>query len=225
MNPENTEAEDDMVEKARQLLLLADLVDKYPKVVARRVAGLVYILIGGGISFATLIFMSLQDLLGSGDPLLINVGFVILSLAFSWIIGFRLIIPLTRSYPAEPSTSKSERGVYALWGILGTAIVVSSIVTFQMGLPELFPPALQFIMGCGFTANYVLGNRATEFEFYSKEHLYFAIVVFLSIIPMLIFPAGAYVILIVVNMGGIYSIGIHMLITAERLLLESKGQG
>jgi hypothetical protein len=225
MSPDEIDVSEDMAEKAKQLLLLADLVDKYPKVVARRVAGLVYILIGGGMSFATLIFMSLQDLLGPGDPLLINVTFVILSLCFSWIIGFRLIVPLTRSYPTEPSASKTGKGVYVLWGILATTMVVSSFVTFQMRLPELFPPILQFIMGCGFTSNYILGKRDTEFDFYSKEHLYFAIAIFLSIVPMLIFPTGAYVILIVVNMGGIYSIGIHMLITAERLLLESKGQG
>jgi hypothetical protein len=224
MSSDEINTNEDMVEKAKQLLLLTDLVDKYPKVVARRVAGLVYILIGGGISFATLIFMSLQDLLGPGNPLLVNVGFVILSLGFSWIVGFRLIVPLTRSYPEEPSASKSRRGVYALWATLAAAMVISSFVTFQMGSPELFPPALQFIMGCGFTANYVLGNRATELDFYSREHLYFAIAIFLSIVPMLIFPAGAYLILIVVNMGGIYTIGIHMLITAERLLLESKGQ-
>jgi hypothetical protein len=225
MSSDENGTDNDMIEKAKQLLLLADLVDKYPKVVSRRVGGLVYILIGGGISFATLILMSLQDLLGPGDPFLVNVGFVVLSLILSWVIGFRLIAPLTRSYPVEPSASKGGRLVYALWGVLGVAIVLSSLVIFQMGLGALFPPTLQFIMGCGFTANYAMGRRASDLDFYSREHIYFAIAIFLSIIPMLIVPAAAYAILIVVNMGGIYTIGIHMLIAAERLLLESKGQG
>jgi len=225
MSSDGNQSDNDMVKKARRLLLLADLIDNYPQVVSRRVAGLVYILIGGGISFATLIFMSLQGLLGPGDPFLTNIGFVILSLVASWIIGFRLIVPLTRSYPVQPSASEGGKVVSALWGVLGTAIVLSSLVIFQMGLAVLFPPILQFIMGCGFTISYVLAKRASTLDFYSREHIYFAVAIFLSMIPMLIVPAAAYVVLIVVDMGGIYAIGIHMQITAEGLLVESEGQG
>jgi hypothetical protein len=42
---------------------------------------------------------------------------------------------------------------------------------------------------------------------------------------MLMFLDVAHIFLIIADMGGIYVIGIYMLITAERLLLESKGQG
>jgi hypothetical protein len=225
MSPEDGEANEDMVEKARQLLLLTDLVDKYPLVVARRVAGLVYLIIAGGISFTTLIFMSLQNELGSGDPFLINLGFVMLSLFFSWIVAFRLVVPLTRSYPQETEMDEGGRATLALWGILAAVIVIVSLVTFQAGTPNLFPPSLQCIMGIGFLSNYIFGRRGGGVEFYTREHLYFAIAVFLSIIPMLLLPTIAYIFLIVVDMGGIYVIGIYMLITAERLLLESKGQG
>ena len=225
MSRDESESDNDMVKKARQLLLLTDLIDKYPQVVARRVAGLVYILIGGGISFATLILMALQDLLGPGDPFVMNVGFVVLSLVLSWVIGFRLIGPLTSSLPVEPGPPKGGRLVYVPWVIFGAAILLSSIVIFQMGLAGLFPSTLQFIMGCGFTVTYIQGKRASSLDFYSREHIYFATIVFLSLIPMLMIPAAAYIILIIVDMGGIYVIGIHMLITAERLLLETKGQG
>jgi hypothetical protein len=225
MNSNETNEEEDMVKQARQLLLLTDLVDKYPGVVSRRVAGLVYILIAGGISFATLILMSLQNILGSGSPFLINVGFVILSLVFSWAIGFRLIVPLTRSYPTDPKGAEGGKWIFAFWAVMGTVIVISSFILFDLDLATLFPPVLQLIMGFGFAVNYLIGRRANLYDFYSREHLYFSIAIFLSIIPMLIFPSAGYVFLIVVNMGGIYVIGIHMLITAERLLLESKGQG
>jgi hypothetical protein len=81
-------------------------------------------------------------------------------------------------------------------------------------------------MGIGFLTNFIAGRReASNVGFYTRELLYFAIVVFLSVIPMLMFLEIGYVFLIVVDMGGIYVIGIYMLITAERLLLESKGQG
>jgi hypothetical protein len=225
MNPENNEEENEMIEKAKQLLLLTDLVDKYPQVVSRRVVGLVYIIISGGISFATLIFMSLQNILGTGDPLIMNLGFVLLSLIFSWVVGFKLVIPLTQSYPKETEMDTGGKSVLIIWAILVLAIITTSFITFEAGMPEFFPPILQCIMGCGFMTNYVLGRRQTAVEFYSHEHAIFAVAIFLSILPMLALPTIAYIFLIVVDMGGIYVIGIYMLITSERLLLESKGQG
>ena len=224
MSPDKIQADEDMIEKAKQLLLLTDIVDKYPLVVARRVAGLVYIIMAGGISFVTLIFMSLQDILGPGD-FLINLGFVIFSLVFSWIVAFRLVIPLTRSYPQEPTLDEGGRATLVIWGILVVAIVIVSLLTFSAGMDNLFPPVLEFIMGIGFLSNYMLGRRNVSVEFYTHEHLYFAITVLLSIIPMLLFPAMAYVIIIISCVGGIFVVGIYMLITAERLLLASKGQG
>ncbi|MBY8997359.1 MAG: hypothetical protein KGD60_06490 [Candidatus Thorarchaeota archaeon] len=225
MNPEDVEANEDMVEKARQLLLLTDLVDKYPQVIARRVAGLVYLIIAGGVSFATLIFMSLQDILGPGNPLLVNLGFVGMSLLFSWIVAFRLILPITSSYPQEATTEGGGKATFLVWGILAISIVVLSVYTFSSDLGDLFAPGLQCLMGVGFLSNYIGGRRDGGVEFYSREHLYFAIAVFLSIIPMMMFLSIAYIFLIVVDMGGIYVIGIYMLVTAERLLLASKGQG
>ena len=225
MNPGENESGDELVEKAKQLLLLTDLVDKYPAVVARRVAGLVYLIIAGGISFATLIYMSLQDILGPGDPLLVNLGFVGISLLFSWIVAFRLVLPLTSSYPQADSSEDDGIAVFAIWGVIAIAIVIVSLITFSTGTGELFAPVLQFIMGVGFLSNYILGRREQSVEFYTSEHLYFAIAVFISIIPMVMLLEIAYIFLIVVDMGGIYVIGIYMLITAERLLLESKGQG
>jgi hypothetical protein len=224
MNPENNEKGEDMIEKAKQLLQLTDLIEKYPAVVSRRVAGLIYIIIAGGISFATLIFTFLQNILGPGDPLIANMGFVLLSLFFSWIVGFRLVAPLTKSYPKQNGPDRGGRAVLIVWGFLVIAIIASSFITFGAGRHDLFPPILQFIMGCGFVVNYILGRRGGV-EFYSNEHAIFAIAILVSIIPMLILPLFAYVLLVVVDMGGIYVIGIYMLISAERLLLESKGQG
>lgn len=225
MNPEKNGIDDEMVEKAKQLLLLTDLVDKYPMVVARRVSGLVYLIIAGGISFATLIYMSLQDVVGLGDPFLVNMAFIGISLFFSWLVAFRLVLPLTQSYPQEISSDEGRKAPFIIWGILATGIVILSFVTFSTGIGYLFVPGLQLIMGTGFLSNYVLGRRSKEMDFFTREHLYFALAVFLSFIPMIMFLEFAYVILIVVDMGGIYIIGIYMLVTAERLLLESKGQG
>jgi hypothetical protein len=214
-----------MVEKAKQLLLLTDLIDKYPKVVARRVSGLVYLIIAGGISFATLIYMSLQNVLGPIDPVLLNLGFVGMSLFFSWVVAFRLVLPLTQSYPEEPRPKEGQKAPFVVWGILAIAIVAIALVTFSTDNGLLFIPLLQIIMGTGFLSNYLLGRISIEADVFTREHLYFSLAVLLSVIPMFLFLEIAYVLLIVVDMGGIYAIGIYLLITAERLLLESKGQG
>ena len=224
MNPENNE-NDELVEKAKQLLLLTDLIDKYPKVVARRVSGLIYLIIAGGISFATLIYMTLQDVLGPIDPVLVNLAFVGISLIFSWIVAFRLVLPLTQSYPEEPKPKEGERAPFIVWGILAIAIIIDAFVSFSTGNGIIFIPVLQIIMGIGFLSNYILGRKSVEADIFSREHLYFSLAVFLSVIPMYLFIEFSYVILIVVDMGGIYIMGIYMLITSERLLLESKRQG
>jgi hypothetical protein len=225
LNPVNDENENEMVEKARQLLLLTDLIDKYPKVVARRVSGLVYLIIAGGISFATLIYMSLQNVLGPIDPVLVNLGFVGISLFFSWLVAFRLVLPLTQSYPQDPKPKEGEKAPFFVWGILAIAIVTVALVTFSTDNGLLFIPLLQIIMGTGFLSNYLLGRKSIEADIFTREHLYFACAILLSVIPMFLILELAYVLLIVVDMGGIYVIGIYMLITAERLLLESRGQG
>ncbi len=225
MSQENDSSDDDMVEKAKQLLLLTDLIDKYPKVVARRVSGLVYLIIAGGISFATLIYMSLQNVLGPIDPVLVNLGFIGMSLFFSWVVTFRLVLPLTQSYPKEPEPKEEQKAPFVVWGILAVAIVTVALITFSTNNGFFFVPILQIIMGTGFLSNYILGRKSVEADIFTREHLYFSLAIFLTVIPMFLFLDLAYVLLIVVDMGGIYVMGIYMLITAERLLLESKGQG
>lgn len=225
MNQENASSDEEMLEKAKQLLLLTDLIDKYPKVVARRVSGLVYLIIAGGISFATLIYMSLQNALTPINPVLVNLGFVGISLFFSWLVAFRLVIPLTQSYPKEPEPKEAQKAPFVVWGILAIAIVTVALITFSTDNGLLFIPVLQIIMGTGFLSNYILGRKSVEADIFTREHLYFSFAVFISIIPMFLILKLAYVLLIVVDMGGIYVMGIYMLITSERLLLESKGQG
>ena len=215
----------ELIEKAKQLLLLTDLIEKYPKVVARRVSGLIYLIIAGGISFATLIYMSLQNALGPIDPVLVNLGFVGMSLFFSWVVAFRLVLPLTQSYPREPEPEEGQKAPFVVWGILAVAIVTVALITFSTNNGLFFIPILQIIMGTGFLSNYILGRKSVEVDIFTREHLYFSVAIFLSVIPMFLILELAYVLLIVVDMGGIYVMGIYMLITAERLLLESKRQG
>jgi hypothetical protein len=169
--------------------------------------------------------MSLQNVLGPIDPVLINLGFVGLSLFFSWIVAFRLILPLTQSYPEEPKPKEGQKAPFVVWGILAIFIVINALVTFSTDNGLLFMPLLQIIMGIGFLSNYLLGRKSIEVDIFTREHLYFSLAILFSVIPMFLFLELAYVLLIVVDMGGIYVIGIYMLITAERLLLESKRQG
>ena len=144
---------------------------------------------------------------------------------FSWIVAFRLVLPLTSSYPKEAKKESDGKTPIVVWGILVVAMVILSFATFTTVNGPIFAPSLQLIMGIGFLSNYIGARRESNGKFITHEHLYFAIVVFLSIIPMMMFLNLAHVFLIIADMGVIYIIGIYMLVTAERLLLESKGQG
>ena len=89
--PSSTEnlSNEDMLEQAKKLLILTDLVEKYPDVVAKRVNGLIFVLIGGGISIAGLIFTSVMSVLqASGMDLLGIMIFIIVNLLISWAIPF-----------------------------------------------------------------------------------------------------------------------------------------
>ncbi|MCK5152484.1 MAG: hypothetical protein KAQ65_11600, partial [Candidatus Thorarchaeota archaeon] len=98
-NDEKDPSQEEMLERAKQLLTLTDLVDRYPAVVERRITGIIFILIGGGVSLAALVFSSLMDTFpGIGSDVFVVVLFVVGILTFTGIIVFRLIIPLTQSY-------------------------------------------------------------------------------------------------------------------------------
>ena len=220
------EEENDELADARRLLALTDIVDRYPHVVTRRVTGIIYILIGGGISFATLVMFVLMVVYSpqAWDPLL-NLTFVGVSLLITWVIAFRLVGPLTKSFPKKEVETKPPRWFYAMWGIIAIILAVSSVFLFTQDNPLGFPVLVQCVLAFGQFANYYLARIDPESGGFRRENLVFAIVAMMSIPFMLLLPELAYLILIIVDIGGIYIIGVYALITAERLLLETTGRG
>jgi hypothetical protein len=223
---ENRIGSEDELADARRLLALADIVDRYPQVVTRRVTGIIYILIGGGISFATLIMFVLTAVLEpqAWNPLL-NLLFVAVSLLITWIIAFRLVGPLTKSFPRQELEEEGVRFFYAMWGVIAIILAVSSVIIFTQENQWLFPVEVQMLLGFGQTATYYMSRHDEYGGGFVKENLALGIAAFLSIPLMLLLPLIAYLILIVVDIGGIYLLGVYALITAERLLLESTGRG
>ena len=63
-------------------------------------------------------------------------------------------------------------------------------------------------MAIGNTMNYYDSTKQENGKSSAKELMVFAIIIALSLIPMLLFMEFAYIIVIVVDMGGIYIIGI-----------------
>jgi hypothetical protein len=225
-NQANSNPEEDFIEQAKQLLELTNLVEKYPSVIVRRVSGLIYVLVGGGIAFTVLLIMSIMQFVGYvGDTVFLVAAFVGLSLLIAWAIPFRLILPLTRTYSTPESTPEGMSiFLKTVWAIVAILMIISSVFTFGIDQPNLFPVAVQVSMTLGNVANFYEGRRGPETEPFAREHLVFAVFVALSVIPMLLLPILAYPILILVDVGGIYVLGVYMLITAERLLLESSGR-
>ncbi|MHA2004412.1 MAG: hypothetical protein ACXABV_19890 [Candidatus Thorarchaeota archaeon] len=217
---------DDELADARKLLALADIVDRYPDVISRRVTGIIYILIGGGISFATLVMFVLTVVL---EPLpwnpLLNLLFVGMSLFITWVIAFRLVGPLTKSAPRKQFEDEGSNYFFLMWGVIAVILAISSVLLFTQENQVLFPIVVQILIGFGQTANYFMGRRADATDAFLGENLALGIAAILTIPFMLLLPLLAYLILIVVDIGGIYILGVYALVTAERLLLESTGRG
>jgi hypothetical protein len=222
----NEEIGSDELDEARRLLALTDIVDRYPQVVQRRVTGIIYVLIGGGISFATLVMIVLTVAL---EPLawnpLLNLLFVGVCLLITWIITFRLVGPLTRSAPQQVREDEDIRFFYLMWGVIAIILAVSSVILFTQENQWLFPVLVQVLLGFGQIVSYYMGRRHDIGSAFVGENLALGIAALLSIPFMLLIPLLSYLILIVVDIGGMYLLGVYALITAERLLLESTGRG
>lgn len=218
---------DEMLEQAKQLLVLTDLVDRYPAVVSRRTTGLIFVLVGGAISLAGLLFATLIAFIGNfADNLFVVLLFIVFNLLIVAIIAFRLVVPLTKSYsPSREPNEGMRKSSKITWAILSISIVIVAVYSFGIGQPYLFAIGNQILLALGNIANYNDARKNPDDAPYARSILVFVILVILSIIPMAIFPVVAFSILILVDIGGIYGLGIYMLVSAERLLLEVTRQG
>ena len=216
----------DLREQAKRLLTLGNLVDRYPDVIARRITGLLYLLIAGGVSLAGFLFSTLLAFVGGlANNLFVIAGFVVAVMGTTWVLTFKLINPLTQSYPR--STSRSEIQSTAgkiIWLVLACIMVGLTVFTFGTNQHQLFPFGLQIVLTGVNVANYLnVKNDPLEAPF-AKAHLVFALSIVLSIIPIWVFLDLGFLILILVDLGGIYVLGLYMLVSAERLLIESLGR-
>ncbi len=220
-------SQEEMLERAKKLLMLTDLVDRYPAVVERRVTGLIFVLTGGGVSLATLFFMSIFDIIEAlGLTLLGVVIFVVLSLSVSFITAFRLVAPLTQSYTTiKPTEQEGMTLMTVMWGIFAIIMIVVSIYSFGSGQIFIFPIVVQILLSIGNVVIYQGMRVDPKTADYSRTHLVFVIVIVLSLIPIIAIPQIAFSIMILVDIGGLYALGIYILITAERLLVHSMGSG
>jgi hypothetical protein len=225
-NSEDTKelSQEEMLERAKQLLTLTDLVDRYPAVMQRRVTGMIFILIGGGVSLATLFFTSLLNAYpGIGTDLFVVLAFVIGSLAISGIIVFRLINPLTQSYTNIDTQTKEEmsREMKITWGFIVVVIIIFSIYSFGTGQPLLFPIFIQIVLSIGNAGIYYDMKKDPESADVASAHLLLVILMVISLIPIILLPPIAFPIMILVDIGGIYAMGIYTLFTAERMLVQT----
>ncbi|MFW9847928.1 MAG: hypothetical protein ACFFF4_02245 [Candidatus Thorarchaeota archaeon] len=216
----------EMLERAKQLLTLTDLVDSYPAVVERRITGMIFILIGGGVSLATLFFTSLLSAYPElGTDLFVVLVFVIGSLAISGLVIFRLINPLTQSYSsvARSTGEGMSTGVKVTWGILVIAIIIFAIYSFGTDQGQLFPIFIQIVLTIGNTGIYLDMRKEPRSSDVAFAHLILVTLMGFSILPIIFLTPIAFPIMILVDIGGLYGIGIYTLLTAERLLVQTMG--
>ena len=220
---EDTLEQKDLLEQAKQLLVLTDLVDRYPSVVSKRVTGLLYVLIGGAISLTALLFSTLIGFMGETmNSVFVIIPFIVLVLLITYVIAFRLIIPLTKSFVKEKDDSMSTTAKI-VWGFLSTMIVLISLYAFGTGQEYFFPIGIQIILFIGNIGNYNEAKKDQNEAIFARSQLLFSVIVLLSLIPIILIPVAAFSVMILVDIGGIYAMGIYMLLTAERLLIEVTG--
>ena len=219
-NPETPPA---LLDQAKQLLTLGNLVDQYPDVIARRITGLMYIVIGGGVSLSGLVFSTLLPLLGpAGNNVFVISLFVGIVLLITCFLSFKLIIPLTQSYPQlSKKNERANKYVLVAWVILVILIMGLTFYAFGFNQPIVFPLGLQIFLGVGNLINYAISRDEPSEAPFASGYLIFAVSILLSIIPILLFPPAGFSIIILVDIGGIYVLGLSTLVSAERLLLAS----
>ena len=221
--PSQPDTPPDVMDQAKQLLALGNLVNQYPDIVARRTVGLLYVLIGGAVSIAGLTFVTLVTFaIDIANNLFVVMAFVAVVLGITWLISFKLIVPLTRSYPKPTrQPSPTDRKVFFAWLTIAFFIMILTFYSFGTGQPHLFPLGIQLFIGGGNLFNYSASrNDPTEAPF-ARSNLAFSLGILASMVPIFLFPTLSYTIMMIVDLGGIYGLGLYMLSSAERLLLTS----
>jgi hypothetical protein len=223
---DDAELNEDEIADVKRLLALGEIVDKYPQVITRRITGITYVLIGGAISFATLVMFVLTVVY---QPLpwnpLINLLFVGVSLLITWIIAFRLIGPLTKSMPKKPPDREPPKWYLVMWAFIAIILTIGSVFLFTQENPVGFPILVQCVLALGQAVPFLASRKDPDGSDFGKESFAFAIAALLSIPLMLLVPELAYLLIIVVDIGGIFILGVYALVTAEQLLLETTGRG
>ena len=103
-------------------------------------------------------------------------------------------------------------------------MIISSLLAFGINQPLIFPLVVQITTAFGNFGNYFFSQEETQPDPTVKVHLLFSALLLISIIPIILFPEMMFNIMVIVDMGGIYVVGIYMLITAEKVLLETPGR-
>ena len=83
---------------------------------------------------------------------------------------------------------------------------------------------MQTTLFFGNVANYFEAKKESTQSSSAFIFLIYAILIGISILPILLFPTFAFSIMIAVDIGGLYAMGIYNLLTAERILVETLGR-
>ena len=109
----------------------------------------------------------------------------------------------------------------ATWGIIVVVIIIFAIYSFGTDQPQLFPIFIQIVLSVGNAGIYHDMKKDPKSSDVAFAHLILVILMVLSIVPIILLSPIAFPIMILVDIGGIYALGIYTLFTAERLLVQT----
>ena len=116
-----------------------------------------------------------------------------------------------------------DKPMIIMWCALAVIMVIASIYSFGTNQPHLFSIVVQGSLAFGNLVIYYGLRKDPKSVDYSTSHLVLVIIVILSLVPIIAIPQIAFPMIIIVDIGGLYALGIYILITAERMLVQTMG--
>ncbi|RLE75598.1 MAG: hypothetical protein DRZ80_02490 [Thermoprotei archaeon] len=205
------------IERARKLLKIVDIIERYNYYLMRRAIGTLYIVIVGLISLIIL-FIGIFTEIITLPPSLEGILYFL-----SFIFFFIIIIPLGSLILRIPTLyspdKKSGKGYGITWMIVGASILIASSIIYTSPLPDYyFAFILQCLMSAGQFGNYLASRSQIDYPGkVEKEYFYFGLPLILFSPLILIFPEYAWLIVIIFVSTGTFLFGIYLIITAPKV--------
>jgi len=217
------------IERARKLLKIADIIEKYQYYLIRKSIGSFYIGIISVVAIGLFTYPLLLEILGESRAVLAGILTGLIT-AIIFILWFVSAFTSPKIFlEKEKKRKKFALSVNLLWLSLFSVYGIIGIVDIFMPLPEfIYPFYLSLMIGIGNIGNYFFSRKTKDYPGkIEKEYLYLGLV---AILPAFIIPFVPQVeyqwsLDFIAIWFGMFIFGIYVIITAPRVFEEGHFDG